>query len=46
MPQEIRSFVANMLRLYSAIFLLVGYALAISPELAAEFGYPAGVDVW
>jgi hypothetical protein len=26
--------------------LLVGSVLAISDELAAEFGYPAGVDVW
>ncbi|CZR55943.1 uncharacterized protein PAC_05831 [Phialocephala subalpina] len=37
---------AIMFRLTWTISLLVGLALAISDELAAEFGYPAGVDVW
>ncbi|KAH9219123.1 hypothetical protein DL95DRAFT_457591 [Leptodontidium sp. 2 PMI_412] len=37
---------SNMLRLFSVASFLVGHAFAISPESAAEFGYPAGVDVW
>jgi hypothetical protein len=35
-----------MLKLLSILYLLVGSALSISDELAAELGYPAGVDVW
>lgn len=25
---------------------LVGFTVALTGELAAEFGYPSGVDVW
>ncbi|CZT42723.1 uncharacterized protein RSE6_02666 [Rhynchosporium secalis] len=35
-----------MFRLGTVASLFARCALAISPELAAEFGYPAGVDVW
>ena len=37
---------ANMLNLLLIVYLLVGSTLSISDELAAELGYPAGVDVW
>lgn len=36
----------RMFRLLSVLSLLVGCVISISDELAAEFGYPAGVDVW
>lgn len=35
-----------MLGLLVSIGVLVNTVLAIPPERAAEFGYPAGVDVW
>lgn len=35
-----------MLKLLSVVTLLVGLVASISDELAAELGYPAGVDVW
>lgn len=35
-----------MLGLLASIGVLASTVLAISPERAAEFGYPAGVDVW
>ena len=37
---------AMILRLVFALSTLVGPGSAISDALAAEFGYPAGVDVW
>jgi hypothetical protein len=37
---------ANMFKLLSIVPLVAGFALGISDELAPEFGYPAGVDVW
>jgi hypothetical protein len=37
---------AAMSWLYIATASLVGSAVALTGQMASEFGYPSGVDVW